>query len=643
MKPFITLCMIVKDEEKVLDRCLSSLDGLIDEIVIVDTGSTDNTKKISSKYTEYIYDFEWTNDFAEARNYALTKANGEWILILDADEYVESENLKEFINALKQRTDNNDAYEVKIYNFTGNYGEKIVQHKSARIFKNYAGISYSRAIHEQLVKKDSELGIGLCSLIIYHSGYLSKTVNEKNKAERNAALIDKEISISGNKAFDYFNLGNEYMGVGDTQKALSAYVKAYSKKKDFRYSWVSFCVIQIINCLIILKRYKDALKVIADAEGIYAQSPDFPCLKGHIYHLENRYDDAITTFESILNNKHHYVFPIASNDYLELQPHIFLGEIYKIKKNYVKAVFHYSSALNINPKEQSILYKLMDIIVKSHTDNEIVSFLNNSGWINSNSDYIRVVKVLSRLGSLNVINALGNYDLDEKYTKILQFKKSLLNKEKESASILLTLTMEELRDVFQEGFIDLYDMLICQLNTGEDKLNTLIDYITIDEKTKNFINFIIEAESKIAVETEFYLTLLLRCMKYNDIDLFEKLLQKVKHFDVSIHENIGNLLFENEFYDSAIDFYQVAIDSNTLESDSFHNVISYFEMQEKDYEALNFVFLAFEQGKEDFRIFKKGIDILGRIEEDEDREKFIFMALEEYPDSKWLRSMYIND
>lgn len=90
----ISLCMIVKNEEKVLDRCLESLAPHMDEIIIVDTGSQDGTKKIAGKYTDKIYDFTWTGDFSEARNFAASKAVMDYIYTADADEYLEKEDRK---------------------------------------------------------------------------------------------------------------------------------------------------------------------------------------------------------------------------------------------------------------------------------------------------------------------------------------------------------------------------------------------------------------------------------------------------------------------------------------------------------------------------------------------------------------------
>lgn len=95
--PTISLCMIVKNEEAVLERCLDSIADLMDEIIIVDTGSTDRTKEIASKYTTKIYDYQWTNDFSAARNFSFSKASMEYIYAADADEVLDEENHERFL------------------------------------------------------------------------------------------------------------------------------------------------------------------------------------------------------------------------------------------------------------------------------------------------------------------------------------------------------------------------------------------------------------------------------------------------------------------------------------------------------------------------------------------------------------------
>ena len=93
----ISLCMIVKNEELVLERCLESLKGLMDEIIIVDTGSSDRTKEIAKRYTRQVYDYTWEDDFSKARNYALSFATCDYIYVADADEVLDEENRKKFL------------------------------------------------------------------------------------------------------------------------------------------------------------------------------------------------------------------------------------------------------------------------------------------------------------------------------------------------------------------------------------------------------------------------------------------------------------------------------------------------------------------------------------------------------------------
>ena len=93
----ISLCMIVKNEEPVLARCLDSVASMMDEIIIVDTGSTDRTKEIAAQYTNRIYDFTWCDDFSAARNYAFSLATMDYIYCPDADEYLDLENQRRFL------------------------------------------------------------------------------------------------------------------------------------------------------------------------------------------------------------------------------------------------------------------------------------------------------------------------------------------------------------------------------------------------------------------------------------------------------------------------------------------------------------------------------------------------------------------
>ena len=138
----ISVCMIVKNEEKILARCLDSLKGIADEMVIVDTGSTDRTKEIAQTYTDKIYDFEWIDDFSAARNYAFSKATKEYVYMADADEVIDEENrrrfllLKEMLSSeveIVQMYYDNQLDKGTVYNFNKEYRPKL--YKRVRQFR----------------------------------------------------------------------------------------------------------------------------------------------------------------------------------------------------------------------------------------------------------------------------------------------------------------------------------------------------------------------------------------------------------------------------------------------------------------------------------------------------------------------------
>ena len=160
----VSLCMIVKNEERILARCLDSLAGLMDEIVIVDTGSTDATKEIAARYTEQIYDFAWTGDFSEARNFAFSKAQMEYIYSADADEVLDEENRAAFLRLKETLLPEIEIVQMYYANQLShgtiyNYDKEL----RPKLFKRNRTFRWQGAIHEQIgitpVIYDSEIQI----------------------------------------------------------------------------------------------------------------------------------------------------------------------------------------------------------------------------------------------------------------------------------------------------------------------------------------------------------------------------------------------------------------------------------------------------------------------------------------------------
>ncbi|MFN2461317.1 MAG: glycosyltransferase, partial [Candidatus Velthaea sp.] len=201
--------MIVKDEERFLEACLASVHGLVDEICIVDTGSTDRTLEIARSYGARIETRPWRNDFAWARNEALAMARHRWILVLDADEVVRPESAAA-LRAVREVPAALCGLWVRAYNIVDDYkGTGASSHAIARFFPNHPRIRYRSPIHEYVTIDGRDTGIEArpATLAIDHYGYLKAVVADRNKAERNLAIIRAAVGEDPDDPFHWYNLG----------------------------------------------------------------------------------------------------------------------------------------------------------------------------------------------------------------------------------------------------------------------------------------------------------------------------------------------------------------------------------------------------------------------------------------------------
>jgi tetratricopeptide (TPR) repeat protein len=186
--------MIVKDEEDGLRRCLESVRGIVDEIIIVDTSSVDDTLRIAALYGAKIIRAEWNGDFAAARNQSLTAATQPWILVLDADEvWGQTEQMKtELTHLLPGSPDHVWGYWIKVTSLLGRSGEERVTDAVCRLFRNDRRITFKGRIHEEVASSILAFapeGMRYSELEVLHYGYLEEVIVRKNKSERNMRLI----------------------------------------------------------------------------------------------------------------------------------------------------------------------------------------------------------------------------------------------------------------------------------------------------------------------------------------------------------------------------------------------------------------------------------------------------------------------
>ncbi len=208
----ISACLIVKNEEAHLERCLKSLKDAVDEIVVIDTGSTDRTIEIANRFGAKIAHFEWIGDFSAARNVSLEHATGNWILWIDADEELVGQSARVIRNAVQRPQFG--GFSIEIVNFTAD-GTDTSQyiHQPIRLFQNRPTVRFSGRIHEQICGPLRELALPGASLEgarILHYGYRPSEMEAKGKIARTLDLLQKEVLDHPTEPFHWFNLCNAF-------------------------------------------------------------------------------------------------------------------------------------------------------------------------------------------------------------------------------------------------------------------------------------------------------------------------------------------------------------------------------------------------------------------------------------------------
>ena len=195
----LSQCMIVKNEEKNIERALCWAKAHVMEQIVVDTGSTDRTVELAAKMGAKIYRFDWINDFSAAKNYALDQAAGDWSIFTDADEYMTSEDADKLIKYLKniqndpEKRKNCLALNCRLVNMDDE-GKAISVHDAMRVFRNETGLRFTGRIHERLdVQADNVVWAD--EFEIYHTGYSDSEKKEKNKTKRNIDMLREEIAF----------------------------------------------------------------------------------------------------------------------------------------------------------------------------------------------------------------------------------------------------------------------------------------------------------------------------------------------------------------------------------------------------------------------------------------------------------------
>jgi len=355
----ISLCIITRNEEHCLAGCLSSVKALIDEIILVDTGSEDSTTTIAMNHGAYVFPFTWTDDFAAARNYAISQAQGQWILVLDADERLAPLTRDELLDFMEHSPA--EGYYLKICSYLGQ-DKQAAQDHVVRLFKNKPAYRFTGAIHEQvagsILSCHPKGGLAFSPFTIEHYGYLPAELTNKHKFNRNTALIYHSLAENPDDPFLHYSLGIEFLHNRNFEQAGQVMQKTLTLLNgDEGY------VPQVLAVLLLAKLAQpgdqQAEWLFSGAIHTLPDNGDFYCLYGVWLMQRSRFEEATQVLECAVQKKRELV---ANGNLPAL-----LGDVYFLAGNQERSIDYYLAAIAENPDGLYPLARLLAVATAAPT------------------------------------------------------------------------------------------------------------------------------------------------------------------------------------------------------------------------------------------------------------------------------------
>ncbi len=365
----ISLCAIVKDEESTLSKCLSSANKFVNEIVILDTGSTDKTVNIAQGYGAKVHHFEWCDDFSAARNEALKYVTGDWILVLDADETLAPEIIPQLREAIQRE-------EYLLINLVR---DEIGAAQSpysmvSRLFRNHPDIKFSRPYHalvddsvSEILQKEPHWQIGyIQGIAILHSGYQQSQINRKNKLVKAQAAMEEFLAKNPDDAYVCSKLGALYMDLGKIPQSIQLLSKGVSLS-DENYDILHELYYHLGIAYSRLKNYHQAIAHYQAAIKL----PIYPILKlgaynnlGNLLKEKGDLNGAKKAYETTLK-----IDPSFTSGYYNL------GMTLKAMGLFKDAIASYVKAIDLNPEYAQAYQNLGVVLLKTgYVEDSLTAF-----------------------------------------------------------------------------------------------------------------------------------------------------------------------------------------------------------------------------------------------------------------------------
>ena len=362
----ISLCMIVKNEEKNIGRCLQSVTDVVDEMIVIDTGSCDKTSQIAQTFGAKVQPFIWNDNFSDARNASLDLATGDWILFLDADEELSAESGVTLRRAVQNQEV--EGYFNKIINLAGN---EACPEKSGdvvfRLFRNKPEYRFRNAIHEQIcdviTEKNDQIHYPyLDDLVILHDGYLDSNLREKDKKRRNLVLLEQELVNKPQDSLVRFHYAVELYRMGDHMLAVKEFETVVAEINPQQIIYGAKLMRYIVLAYYEAHELTTALQALQRGLALFPDYADLYHFGGVIYYQIRDYGLAYEYFQKALQTPKQPVHYASFYGLQSWKSAYFLGKIAEKFCNEEEALGYYINSFRENSNFTAALNSIIPIL-----------------------------------------------------------------------------------------------------------------------------------------------------------------------------------------------------------------------------------------------------------------------------------------
>lgn len=398
-RKLISLCMIVKDDEEGLARCLRSVQGIVDEtIVVVDASSVDRSADVARSYGAHVIERAWTGDFAAARNAGLEVARGEWILILDADEEL-SEATAAALRPLALDGQSVAGWLLPVWNLLGmDEGDGATINPVLRLFRNDPSHRFEGRIHEQIaiaiLRADPNARLALGEAVIRHYGYRPSVVAEKDKIRRNMELLLQAVEEEPDNPFHRYNLGVEFLRAGRPLDALQSFREAKKTPSFSQLSYAHLVFKYEVRSLQTLGRWKEAVDAAEDGIGLFNDYADlWHTLAESMSRIGRRHSAIMAACYAVRIGRPQGIYHTEDGMGSHRTAYL-LGILYETAGSYDAAAHWYSTTLSMKPSLLPPLHRLCRMLRVVGRSSELPVLIERRFTLSTEEASIKIASVL---------------------------------------------------------------------------------------------------------------------------------------------------------------------------------------------------------------------------------------------------------